>query len=74
MKAEECKEKKHYPAQYLSCQRIAQCLSAMRCIATGHEYEMRTVIVDTEHKAFSIVCPIARELYEASFPSDVRSS
>lgn len=67
-------ERNHYPLQCLSCPRIQECLSAMKCIATGHEYEMRTAVVDTEHKAFSIVCPIAKELYKASLPEDVKSS
>ena len=45
----------------------------MRSIAIGQEYEMRAVVVDTEHKAFPIVCPVAKELYKASLPEGVKS-
>ncbi len=74
IEADAKEERNHYPLQCLSCPRMQGCLSAMRCMATGHEYEMRTVVVDTEHKAFSIVCPVAKELYKASLPGDVKSS
>ena len=74
LEADVKEERNHYPQQCLSCPRIQECLSAMKCMATGHEYEMRSVVVDTEHKAFSIVCPIAKELYKASLPGNVKSS
>lgn len=46
----------------------------MKCIASGHVYEMKTVIVDNEHKAYSIVCPMMQMLIKAELSSEVKSS
>lgn len=46
----------------------------MKCVASGHVYEMKTVIVDSEHKAYSIVCPMMQKLIKAELPSAVKSS
>ena len=56
----------HYPKECLKCSHKEECLEKMRCIATGHVYETKTIVVDNTHKAYEIVCPMAQKLYKAS--------
>lgn len=44
---------------------MGKCLNRMKCIATGHVYETKTVIVNNTHKAYEIICPLAKRLYRA---------
>lgn len=50
MEADE-NEHKHYPQQCLSCPNLGECVAMMKCIASGHMYETRTIIIDNKHKA-----------------------
>lgn len=57
---------KHYPKECLNCPHREVCIEKMRCIATGHVYETKTIVIDNTHKAYEIVCPKAQKLYKAS--------
>ena len=50
--ADETEPVYHYPKECVGCSNFEHCVHAMACIATGHVYETRTVIVDNEHKAY----------------------
>ena len=56
----------HIPRQCMNCTHKEECINKMRCIATGHVYETKTIVVDNIHKAYEIVCPLAQKLYRAS--------
>ena len=56
----------HYPKECKDCPHKEECLNRMKCIATGHVYETKTIVVDNTHKAYGIICPMARKLYKAS--------
>lgn len=72
--ADETKPVYHYPKECVGCSNFEHCVHAMACIATGHVYETRTVIVDNEHKAYGIVCPRMRKRLSGCLPAQVRSS
>ena len=74
MEADEVEEHKHYPKQCLSCPHFGECVAMMKCVASGHIYELKTVIVDNEHKSYSIVCPMMGKLIRAELPPEVKSS
>ena len=74
MEADEIKGHKHYPRQCLSCPRFGECMAMMKSIASGHVYETRTIVIDNEHKAYSIVCPMVNRILKAELPPEVRSS
>lgn len=64
----------HYPGECMDCPHREECLNRMKCIAAGHVYETRTIVVDNTHKEYGIVCPMARKLYKASLEeADVAS-
>ena len=56
----------HIPRQCMNCPHKEECINKMRCIATGHVYETKTIVVDNTHKAYEVVCPLAHKLYRAS--------
>lgn len=58
----------------MACPGFAECIKVMTCCTTGHVYEQKTIIVDNEHKAYCIVCPRMRKLFEGSVPEEVKSS
>ena len=64
----------HYPRECMRCPHMEECLDRMRCISTGHVYETKTVIVDNTHKAYEVICPLARKLYKASLEEEDISS
>ena len=64
----------HYPDECMKCENYASCAALMRVVSTGHVYETRTVVVDNEHKAYSIVCPRMRKCLRGNNPMDVKSS
>ena len=77
LKKVECDEKRdvdHYPRQCLACPRLGECIANMKCIASGHVYEARTILVDNEHKAYSILCPVMERMLKAELPDESRSS
>lgn len=73
----ECSERneiRHYPKQCLSCPRLGECIKKMNCIASGHVYETKTILVDNEHKAYSVLCPMMEKLLKAELPKESKSS
>lgn len=60
----------HYPKECKDCPHMEECLNRMKCIATGHVYETKTIVVDNTHKAYGIVCPMAQKLYKASLEEE----
>ena len=64
----------HYPLQCTKCENFASCVSLMKCISKGHIYETKTVIIDNEHKVYSIVCPMMGKLIIGEKPNDLKSS
>lgn len=58
----------------MECENFASCVALMKVISTGHVYEAKTVVVDNEHKAYSIVCPKMRKCLRGDNPMDVKSS
>ena len=64
--ADETTVTNHYPRECMKCPHMEECLNRMKCISTGHVYETKTVIVDNTHKAYEIICPLAKKLYRAS--------
>ena len=51
----------HYSRECMNCPHREDCLNRMKCIATGHIYEMKTIVVDNTHRAYEIVCPMAQQ-------------
>lgn len=74
VKADEVEVKKHYPKQCMECPNFASCLSAMTSIRTGHVYEIKTVIVDEEHKVYSTWCPMFEQVLKGDMPEKVKST
>ena len=68
--ADETTVTNHYPKECMKCSYMEECLNRMKRIATGHVYETKTVIVDNTHKAYEIICPLAKELYRASLEEE----
>lgn len=64
--ADETTVTNHYPRECMNCPHMEECLNRMKCISTGHVYETKTVIIDNSHKAYEIICPLAKKLYRAS--------
>ncbi len=46
----------------------------MSAINTGHVYEMKTVVVDEEHKVYAICCPRLNEMINGEMPAKVKST
>lgn len=74
VKADEIKEIKHYPQQCMECPNFASCLSLMSSIKTGHVYEIKTIVIDEEHKVFSIYCPMYERILNGDMPEKVKST
>ncbi len=74
VQADETEVKKHYPSQCMECPRFASCIAAMTSIRTGHVYEVKTVVVDVEHKVYSIWCPMFEEHLRGNMPENVKST
>ena len=72
--ADETVRHDHYPKQCLGCSNLTSCISLMKCISSGHVYETKTVLVDNEHKVYSIVCPVMGELIKGEKPEEVKST
>ena len=72
--ADETVRHDHYPKQCLGCSNLTSCISLMKCISSGHVYETKTVLVDNEHKVYSIVCPMMGELIKGEKPEEVKST
>ena len=60
----------HYPKECMKCPNVEKCLNRMKCISTGHVYETKTIVVDNTHKAYEIICPLAKKLYRASLEEE----
>lgn len=74
IQADEVEVKKHYPKQCMECPKFASCLSAMTSIRTGHIYEIKTVVVDEEHKVYSVWCPMLERMLKGDMPENVKST
>lgn len=74
IQADEVEVKKHYPKQCMECPNFAYCLSTMTSIKTGHVYEIKTVIIDEEHKVYSTWCPMFEQVLEGDMPEKVKST
>ncbi len=74
IEADEHIVEKHYPLQCMKCPNFASCVSQMASIRTGHVYEIKTVVVDEEHKVYSIMCPIFKEMLSGEMPAKVKST
>lgn len=74
VQADEIEVKKHYPPQCMECPYFASCVAAMSSIRTGHVYEVKTVVVDVEHKVYSIWCPMFEEYLRGNMPENVKST
>ena len=72
--ADETSRHDHYPAECMKCGSFASCVALMKVVSTGHVYETKTVVIDNEHKAYSIVCPKMRRCLCGDNPIDVKSS
>lgn len=74
IKADETEVIKHYPSQCMECPNFASCVAAMASIKSGHVYEVKTVVIDQEHKAYSIWCPMFERYLYGDMPEKVKSS
>ena len=72
--ADETVRHDHYPKQCLGCGNLTSCISLMKCISSGHVYENKTVLVDNEHKVYSIICPVMGELIKGEKPEEIKST
>ena len=66
--------KDHYPKECLCCTNFSSCLSLMRKVKSGSVYEVKTVLIDNEHVAYSVVCPKMNKLLTATMPEEVKST
>lgn len=74
MGADDIVYSRHYPNECMSCDNFASCLEMMKAVQTGHVYEVKSVIIDDVHKAYSVVCPKTRKLLKAMMPDEVKST
>lgn len=74
VKTDEVEVKKHYPKQCMACSNFASCVSAMASIKTGHVYEIKTVVVDEEHKVYGRYCSMFKQFLQGDMPQKVKST
>ncbi len=74
IKADEKEVIKHYPIQCMECPNFASCVATVASIKSGHVYEVKTVVVDQEHKVYSIWCPMFEQYLSGDMPEKVKST
>ena len=74
IEADEHVIEKHYPLQCMKCPNFASCVLQMSSIRTGHVYEIKTIVVDEEHKVYSVMCPMFKEMLSGEMPAKVKST
>ncbi len=74
VKADEVEKIPHYPKQCEGCTRRKECIAMMTAIKTGHVYEIKTIVVDEEHKVYAMVCPKLKQMIQGEMPEKVKST